>query len=147
MSRTSICADGAPAAIGPYSHAVLAGDTLYVSGQLGADPETGALPTALEEQAERALGNLASVLAEAGMTLANVVKTTVFLADMKDFGTVNEIYGRVFEENRPKEEYAAAVYFDLAQSAQPAGFPARSCVQAAALPKGARVEIEAIAVR
>ena len=143
----SICAEHAPAAIGPYSHAVLAGDTLYVSGQLGTDPESGVLPETLEEQAERALGNLSSVLAAADMTMANVVKTTVFLADMKDFGAVNEIYSRVFGANVPKEGYAAAAYYDLAKHAKIVGFPARSCVQVAGLPKGAKVEIEAIAVR
>lgn len=119
-----ISAKDAPAAVGPYSHAILAGSTLYTSGQLGLIPATGELPDGVEAQASQALKNLAAVLAEAGMGVADVVKTTVFLADMNDFAAINAIYADFFHGNAP----------------------ARSCVQAAALPKGALFEIEAIAV-
>ena len=101
----------APAAIGPYSQGIAAGQTVYVSGQLPIDPATGAI--------------LQAILAEQGMTLADVVKTTVFLADMNDFAEMNKVYGEYF--------------------AQP--FPARSAVQVAKLPKGAPLEIECIAVK
>lgn len=120
-----IHADHAPAAVGPYSHAVQAGDTLYTSGQLGLNPETGALPEGVQAQAKQSLENIGAVLTAAHMTFANVVKTTVFLADMADFAAVNAIYATYFPENPP----------------------ARSCVQVAALPKGGLVEIEVVAVR
>ena len=124
MNQT-ITAPNAPAAVGPYCHAKLAGNTLYTSGQLGLIPATGELPQGVEAQATQALDNLSAVLAAAGMTCADVVKTTVFLADMGDFAAINAIY---------------ATYF-------PGEAPARSCVQAAALPKGALFEIEAVAVK
>lgn len=124
MNKT-ITAAGAPAAVGPYCHAKLAGSTLYCSGQLGLIPATGALAEGVEAQARQALDNLGEVLRAAGMDYCDVVKTTVFLADMNDFAAINAIY---------------ADYF----SAEP---PARSCVQAAALPKGGLFEIEAVAVR
>ena len=92
MTRETIHADKAPAAVGPYVHAVKVGDTLYTSGQLGLIPETGQLPEGVEAQAKQALENLKAVLEAAGMTMANVVKTTVFLADINDFGAINEIY-------------------------------------------------------
>ncbi len=120
-----ITAPNAPAAVGPYCHAKLAGNTLYTSGQLGLIPATGELPQGVEAQAAQALDNLSAVLAAAGMTCADVVKTTVFLADMGDFAAINAIYAKYF----------------------PGEAPARSCVQAAALPKGALFEIEAIAVK
>ncbi|RGX55259.1 RidA family protein [Anaerotruncus sp. AF02-27] len=120
-----ITAQNAPAAVGPYSHAVLAGNTVYTSGQLGADPKTGKLGSGVEEQAKLAFQNLIAVLAEAGMSLSDVTKTTVFLADMGDFAAVNKIYADFFGGHAP----------------------ARSCVQVAALPKGALFEIEAIAVK
>lgn len=114
----------APAAIGPYSQAILDGRTVYCSGQLGLDPVTGALVSGdAGSQAEQCLKNLSSVLASAGMGLGNVVKTTIFLADMSDFERVNSVYAAAFGQWKP----------------------ARSTVQVAALPKGARVEIEAIA--
>lgn len=120
-----ITAQNAPAALGPYSHAVSAGELVFTSGQLGLDPVTGKLVGEnIEAQTEQALINLEQVLAAAGLTFANVVKTTIFLADLGDFATVNGIYATRFPE-------------------QP---PARSCVQVAALPAGARIEIEAIAV-
>lgn len=120
-----ITAPNAPAAVGPYCHAKLAGNTLYTSGQLGLIPATGELPQGVEAQASQALDNLSAVLAAAGMTCADVVKTTVFLADMGDFAAINAIYAKYF----------------------PGEVPARSCVQAAALPKGALFEIEAVAVK
>lgn len=114
----------APGAIGPYSQAVWAGDFLYCSGQLGIDPATGALAGPdIASQAERSLRNIEAVLESQGLTLANVVKTLVFLADMGDFKAFNEVYGKFFSEEPP----------------------ARSCVAAAALPLGGVVEIEVIA--
>ena len=112
----------APQAIGPYSQAIIANNMVYTSGQLGMD-ENGVLQETVEEQAERSLQNLKSVLEEAGTKMDNVVKTTVFLADMNDFAKVNAIYGKYFSEP----------------------YPSRSAVQVAALPKDGKVEIEAIA--
>ena len=124
MPRTAIATPEAPAAIGPYSQAVTAGGFLFCSGQLGLDPATGELATGdVESQAARALMNLGNVLEAAGCTFEDVVKTTIFLADMADFAVVNGVYGR-FVTDPP---------------------PARSTVQVAALPRGGRVEIEAIA--
>ena len=115
----------APAAIGPYSQAVKAGDTLYLSGQIGMNPATGELVSAdVKEQTAQALKNMKAVLAAAGATTDNVVKTTVFLTDMADFQAVNAVYAETFASDAP----------------------ARSCVAVAALPKGARVEVEAVAV-
>ena len=124
MNQT-ITAVNAPAAVGPYCHAKLAGNTLYTSGQLGLIPSTGALPQGVEAQAAQALENLGAVLSAAGMGFGDVVKTTVFLADMGDFAAINAVYAKYF----------------------PGEAPARSCVQVAALPKGALFEIEAVAVR
>ena len=124
MNKT-ITAKNAPAAVGPYCHAKLAGNTLYTSGQLGLDPATGELPQGVEAQARQALENLMAVLEAGGMSLGNVVKTTVFLADMGDFAAINAIYADYFVSEAP----------------------ARSCVQVAALPKGALFEIEAVAVK
>ena len=120
-----ICSPNAPAALGPYSQAKLCGNVLYTSGQLGLDPATGNLPAGVEAQAEQALKNLGSILKEAGMDYADVVKTTVFLADINDFAAINAIYGNYFTGETP----------------------ARSCVQVAALPKGALFEVECIAVK
>lgn len=124
MKKEIIHAENAPAAVGPYSHAVKMGDILMTSGQVGFIPETGELPEGIEAQAEQALKNLEAVLAAAGCTTADVVKTVVFLADMNDFATVNAIYAKHFTEEEP----------------------ARSCVQVAKLPKGALVEVEAVAI-
>ena len=124
MNKT-ITAPNAPAAVGPYCHAKLAGSTLYTSGQLGLIPASGELPQRVEAQAAQALDNLKAVLAAAGMDLGDVVKTTVVLADIKDFAAINAVYAKYF----------------------PGEAPARSCVQVAALPKGALFEIEAVAVR
>ena len=122
---THVSTPNAPAALGPYSQAVDTGSTVYCSGQLGLDPATGNLADGVQAQTHQALKNLQAVLNEAGLSLDNVVKTTVFVQDLADFGTVNEIYGTYFH----------------------GGFPARSCVQIAALPKNAHFEIECIAVR
>lgn len=121
--KSIICSKNAPAALGPYSQAVKAGNILFLSGQLGINPATGELAQGVEAQTRQALENLKAVLAEAGATPANVCKTTVFLTDINDFQAVNAIYAQTF-------------------ATEP---PARSCVQIAALPKGACVEIELIA--
>ncbi len=123
--KTKIESKSAPAAIGPYSQATVAGNTCYVSGMLGIDPATGELKGGVEAQAEQALLNLEAVLKAAELTTASVVKTTVFLTDMRAFSQVNAIYSKHFS----------------------APYPARSCVQVSALPKGGLFEIEAVAVR
>ena len=123
MDKKVIATSNAPAAIGPYSQAVQMGDMLFTSGQLGIIPETGELAQGVEAQTEWALKNLGAILAECGMNYANVLKTTVFVADLADFAKVNAIYQNFFE----------------------GAYPARSCVQVAALPKGGLVEIECIA--
>ncbi|XP_061459703.1 2-iminobutanoate/2-iminopropanoate deaminase [Rhineura floridana] len=116
----------APAAIGPYSQAVLVDRTMYIAGQVGMDPSSGQLvPGGVKEQTIQALQNIGEILKAAECDYGNVVKTTVLMADMKDFDVVNEIYKQFFKCN----------------------FPARAAYQVAALPKGARVEIEAIAVK
>ena len=121
-----IATNKAPAAIGPYSQAVQAGNTVYVSGQIPIDPGTGAFPSDdIREQTAVSLNNIKAILNEAGLDLSNVVKTTVLLSDINDFTAMNEVYATFFAEP----------------------FPARAAFQAANLPKGARVEIEAIAVR
>lgn len=116
---------GAPAAIGPYSQAIAAGGFLYVSGQIPLDPETGRMSSGgVGEQVARVLESLKCILAEAGLGLEAVVKTTVYLADLAEFPEMNEVYGRYFNSNPP----------------------ARATIQVAGLPKGARVEIDAVAV-
>lgn len=123
---TVITASHAPAALGPYSHAILTGGTLFTSGQVPLVPETGKLAgDTIEEQARQVFANLESVLEGAGMTFANVVKTTVFLTDLGDFAAMNGIYATHFPQNPP----------------------ARSCVQVAKLPAGAKMEMELIAVK
>ena len=124
MPRTAISTTHAPGAIGPYSQAIHAGGFVFCAGQLGLDPATGDLVAGdVAAQAEQSLRNLAAVLEAAGLTSNDVGKTTIFLADIADFAAVNAVYGR-FVTDPP---------------------PARSTVAAAALPKGGRVEIEAIA--
>jgi 2-iminobutanoate/2-iminopropanoate deaminase len=124
--REIITTEAAPQAIGPYSQAVSLGDFIFTSGQIPIDPKTGVfVEGGIAEQTEQVLRNLAEVLRAAGTSLEGVVKTTVFLADMNDFAAMNEVYGRYFS-NEP---------------------PARSTVEAARLPRDARVEIDAIAVR
>jgi 2-iminobutanoate/2-iminopropanoate deaminase len=126
MNRRSIATPAAPAAIGPYSQAITTHDLVFCSGQIAIDPTTGELVEGgIEAQADRVLRNLTAVLDAAGCTLADVVKTTVFLADIADFGAVNAIYARYMPDPPP----------------------ARSTFAVSALPKGARIEIEAIAVR
>ncbi len=114
--------ENAPAAVGPYSQAIISGDLVFVSGQLGID-KNGVLAGDIEKQTENALKNLSEILIAAGSDLASVVKTTCFLARIGDFAAFNEVYGKYFTEK-----------------------PARSLIEAAALPKGSLVEIEAIAV-
>lgn len=102
-----IATTNAPAALGPYAQAVDAGDTVYCSGQLGLNPVTGALAEGVQAQTHQALKNLKAVLQEAGLTLDNVVKTTVFVQDLGDFGTVNEIYGSYFHGGFPRAQLRA----------------------------------------
>lgn len=124
VMKKIISTDKAPAAVGPYSQAVKVGNTLYCSGQIGLDPVTGQMKGSdVRTQAEQVMENIAAVLAAADASFEDVVKTTCFLADINDFATFNEIYAKYFT-----------------------GKPARSCVAAAALPKGALVEVEVIAV-
>lgn len=118
-----IATDKAPAAIGPYSQAVLLDDTLYASGQLGIDPSTGDFPEGITAQTEQSFRNIHAILVEAGMTIDDVVKTTCFLADMGDFAAMNAVYERQFTGS----------------------FPARSAVAVKTLPKNGLVEIEIIA--
>jgi 2-iminobutanoate/2-iminopropanoate deaminase len=120
-----ISTTNAPAAIGPYSQALTAGNLTFVSGQIPVNPATGLMADTIEEQATQALTNLKHVLAAAGLDMSNVIKTAVFLTDLNDFPVVNRIYESFFE----------------------APYPARSCVQVAGIPKGALVEIECIAVK
>ncbi|CAJ0941621.1 unnamed protein product, partial [Mesorhabditis belari] len=124
ITRQIIHTAKAPAAIGPYSQAVRVNNTVYLSGSIGLNPETGALVEGIKEQTHQSLRNIGEVLKAAGADYTNVVKTTVLLADINDFATVNDIYKEYFKSN----------------------FPARAAYQAAALPKAALVEIEAIAV-
>lgn len=126
MQKQQIETSAAPAAIGPYSQGVMAGGTAYVSGQLPIDPATGSFAGEdAAAQAHQSLVNVRAILAAAGLTMADVVKTTVYLADIGDFAAVNEVYAEFFA----------------------APFPARAAFQVAALPKGAKVEIEAVAAR
>ena len=125
MNKKVINANNAPAAVGPYVHAVMAGDLLYTSGQLGIDPATGEMPEGVEAQAHLSLKNLGAILTEAGLSYSDVIKTTVFLDDMNDFAVINGIYAEYFTGETP----------------------ARSCVEVAKLPKGGLIEIEAIAVK
>ena len=121
---TKIHTDSAPAAVGPYSQAIAAGDMLYTSGQIALDPATGEIVgDDIKAQAEQVMKNLAAVLTEAGTSQENVIKTTCFLKDMGDFGAFNEVYGAFFTEK-----------------------PARSCVAVKTLPKDVLCEVEVIAV-
>jgi 2-iminobutanoate/2-iminopropanoate deaminase len=124
MEKQSISSAGAPKAIGPYSPAVRAGQLLFVSGQVALDPATGNMVEGgIAEQTRRVLDNINALLAAGGRSFADVVRTTIFLADMHDFSAVNDVYGQYFEEP----------------------YPARATVQVARLPKDARVEIDVIA--
>lgn len=122
--RAQVQTSAAPAAIGPYSQAIRVGDFVFTAGQVGAEPADGALADGVADQADRALRNLAAVLGEAGSSLDRVVKTTIFLTDMNDFAAVNEVYARHLQPP----------------------FPARSTIAVKALPKGALVEIEMVAL-
>ena len=124
--RSSVKSDRAPAAIGPYSQAIMVDRTLYCSGQIAIDPETGTMiDSSLEEETERVLDNLGAVLRSAQMDYENVVRCAVFLTDINDYADVNEVYARYFREDPP----------------------ARETVAVKALPRGARVEISCIAVK
>jgi 2-iminobutanoate/2-iminopropanoate deaminase len=126
MDRHAIATTNAPSAVGPYSQAIAAGEFLFCSGQVHVDPATGTLVEGdIASQTERVLKNLTAVLAAAGRSMADVVKTTVFLADINDFAAMNEVYGRYMADPPP----------------------ARSTIGVGSLPKGARIEIELIAVR
>jgi len=124
MSRKKIETEAAPQAIGPYSQAIRAGGLIFVSGQIPLDPAAGALVSGtIEEETARVMENIRAVLEAAGAGLEDVVKTTIFLTDLGDFDRVNEVYGRCFGPDPP----------------------ARATIQVAALPRGARVEIDAVA--
>ena len=123
MALNIIHTENAPAAVGPYSQAIRIGNLLLTSGQLGLDPAAGVLPEGIAAQAEQSLKNIDAILSEAGFAKTDVVKTTVFIRNMGDFGTVNEIYAAYFGDHKP----------------------ARSCVEVSALPKGGLGEIEVIA--
>ena len=126
MSKVAIHTKAAPAAIGPYSQAIMAGDTLYVSGQIPLDPETGLLAgDDIAAQTRQSLLNIQAILRRADMEMDHVMKTTVLLTDMNDFAAMNEVYASFFRSP----------------------YPARAAFQVAALPKGAKVEIECVAVR
>jgi 2-iminobutanoate/2-iminopropanoate deaminase len=122
--KKSIHTDNAPAAIGPYSQAIRVGEFLFISGQIPVDPATGAIPEGIEAQATQSLTNIKNILAEAGLDLSSVVKTTVFLSDMENFAAMNQVYAQFFQ---------GTVY------------PARSAVEVSRLPKDVLVEIETIA--
>ncbi len=126
MSKTIITTPNAPAPIGPYNQAVLTGDSLFISGQICIDPATGNLKNKdIQEETHQVMHNLKAILQQAAMDFSNVVKTTIFITDMHQFGAVNEVYGKYFE----------------------ADFPARETVQVSALPKFVNVEISMIAVQ
>lgn len=118
-----IATANAPAAIGPYSQALVVGNLVFTSGQVGIDPSTGKLPEGLEAQAHQVFKNIAAILDTAGTDMSKVVKATVFIKDMNDFGKVNEIYAKYFTEP----------------------YPTRSCFEVARLPKDALIECEVIA--
>ena len=125
MERKIISTEKSPKAIGPYSQGIIAGNFIFVSGQGAIDPISNAYnPKSIEEETDIALTNLKNILESAGSSLANVVKTTVFLACMDDFSKFNEVYSKYFQNNPPS----------------------RSCIEASKLPKGFKVEIEAIAL-
>ena len=122
--KQAIHTDKAPAAIGPYSQAIKVGNLLFISGQIPVDPATGAIPEGIEAQAAQSLTNIKNILAQAGLDMNAVVKTTVFMKDMNDFAATNGVYAKFFEGTT---------------------YPARSAVEVARLPKDVLVEIETIA--
>ncbi|VEJ09811.1 RidA family protein [Actinobacillus delphinicola] len=119
----------APAAIGPYVQAVEAGNMLYTSGQIPVDPATGTVSDDIATQARQSLENIKAIVEEAGLAVRDIIKTTIFVKDLNDFATVNEVYQAFFSANKHPS------------------FPARSCVEVARLPKDVKIEIEAIAFR
>ena len=123
MTKQTICTDKAPRPIGPYAQAIKLGDIIFTSGQVGIDMQTGTLAQGIENQAHAALKNVGAILEEAGSSYDKALKCTVFVVDLADFATVNQIYSMYFKDN----------------------CPARSCVQVAKLPQGALIEIECIA--
>lgn len=125
MSKKVISTTNAPAAIGPYSQAIEVNGFVYASGQIPVIPETGEIPEGIDAQARQALTNVKSLMEAAGLTMANIVKTSVFIKDMNDFAKVNEIYASFFTSD----------------------YPARSCVEVARLPKDVLIEVEVIAAR
>ncbi|MBE5850526.1 MAG: RidA family protein [Lachnospiraceae bacterium] len=125
MEKKIIATDRAPAAIGPYSQAIEAGGFVFASGQIPVDPATGNIPDGIEAQAKQALTNVKNLMEASGLSMDNIVKTSVFIKDMNDFAKVNEVYATFFESD----------------------FPARSCVEVARLPKDVLIEVEVIAAR
>ena len=124
MTKRIIQTEQAPAAIGPYSQAISIGDFLFTSGQIALDPESGIFLSAeIEEETEQTLKNISAILRAGGLSLENVVKTTVYLSDLNHFSRMNQVYEKYFSKTKP----------------------ARACIQVAALPKGAKIEIDAIA--
>ncbi len=123
MEKQIIKTDKAPGALGPYSQGIIIGELVYTSGQIPLNPKTGEMAESIEEQTAQSLENIKAILEEAGTSMNNVIKTTVFLDDMNNFSRMNEVYGTYFTENKP----------------------ARSAVQVARLPKDAKIEIEVIA--
>ncbi|MDR1606964.1 MAG: RidA family protein [Deltaproteobacteria bacterium] len=123
--KTPVVTPNAPSAIGPYSQAIVSGQAIYVSGQLPIDPATGTMPDLAADQARQSLTNIKAILEAAGATMEDVTRTGVFLTDLADFQAVNEVYATFFR----------------------APYPARSSVEVKALPKGAKVEIEALAIK
>ena len=125
MGKKIIATDKAPAAIGPYSQAIEADGFVFASGQIPVDPATGNIPDGIEAQAKQALINVKNLMEASGLSMDNIVKTSVFIKDMNDFAKVNEVYATFFESD----------------------FPARSCVEVARLPKDVLIEVEVIAAR
>ena len=125
MGKKIIATDKAPAAIGPYSQAIEAGGFVFASGQIPVDPATGNIPDGIEAQAKQALTNVKNLMEASGLSMDNIVKTSVFIKDLNDFAKVNEVYATFFESD----------------------FPARSCVEVARLPKDVLIEVEVIAAR
>ncbi len=123
MTMKEVKTNNAPAAIGPYSQAIISGNTVFASGQIPVNPSNGEIPKGVEAQANQAFTNVKNLLEAAGTSIEKVIKTTVFIQNMDDFGKINEIYASYFTEP----------------------FPARSCVEVAKLPKGVLLEVEAIA--
>lgn len=125
MEKEVIVTEKAPKAIGPYSAGIAAGEMIFTAGQIPVNPETGEMPETIEEQTRQSLSNVKAILEAAGSCMEKVIKTTVFMQDLGEFAAMNGVYAEFFSE----------------------AYPARSAVQVAALPKGAKVEIEAVALK